>query len=97
MNYQRDEQNFISLQEILDGYINNCSVKENFPLQVKELEIILKEAFPQASRVQQRVYGGRVWQYPDWKKTVLNGKTCQLSQKNSIGFYLAQATISLSA
>ena len=26
--------------------------------------MILKEAFPQASRVQQRVNGGRVWQYP---------------------------------
>ena len=64
MNYQRDEQNFISLQEILDDYVNNCSVKENFPLQVKELEMILKEAFPEASRVQRRVNGGRVWQYP---------------------------------
>ena len=41
MNYQRDEQNFISLQEILDDYVNNCSEKENFPLQVKELGIIL--------------------------------------------------------
>ena len=64
MNYRRDEQNFISLQEILDDYVNNCSVKENFPLQVKELEMILKEAFPEASRVQRRVNGGRVWQYP---------------------------------
>ena len=58
MNYRRDEQNFISLQEILDNYVNNCSEKENFPLQVKELGMILKEAFPQASRVQQRVNGG---------------------------------------
>ena len=64
MNYRRDEQNFISLQEILDEYVNNCSEKENFPLQVKELGMILKEAFPQASRVQRRVNGGRVWQYP---------------------------------
>ena len=48
MNYQRDEQNFISLQEILDDYVNNCSEKENFPLQVKELGIILCEAFPLA-------------------------------------------------
>lgn len=103
MNYRREEQNFISVQEILDDYVNNSSEKENFPLQVKELGIILKEAFPQASRVQRRVNGGRVWQYPlsktssqDWKKTVLNGKTCQLSQKNSIGFCLALATISLS-
>ena len=64
LNYRRDEQNFISLQEILDDYVNNCSEKENFPLQVKELGMILKEAFPQASRVQRRVHGGRVWQYP---------------------------------
>ena len=64
MNYRRDEQNFISLQEKLDDYVNNCSEKENFPLQVKELGIILCEAFPPASRVQRRVYGGRVWQYP---------------------------------
>ena len=64
MNYGRDEQNFISLQEILDGYVNNCSKEENFPLQVKELGMILKEAFSQASRVQRRVNGGRVWQYP---------------------------------
>ena len=64
MNYRRDEQNFISVQEILDDYVNNSSEKENFPLQVKELGIILKEAFPQASRVQRRVNGGRVWQYP---------------------------------
>ena len=49
MNYRRDEQNFISVQEILDDYVNNSSEKENFPLQVKELGIILKEAFPQAS------------------------------------------------
>ena len=42
-------------------------------------------------------YGSNHFQkHQDWKKTVLNGKTCQLSQKNSIGFYLAQATISLS-
>ena len=52
MNYRRDEQNFISVQEILDDYVNNSSEKENFPLQVKELGIILKEAFPRASRVQ---------------------------------------------
>ena len=66
MNYRRDEQNFISLQEILDDYVNNCSEKENFQLQVKELGMILREAFPQASRVQRRVNGGRVWssQYP---------------------------------
>ena len=64
MNYRRDKQNSISLQEILDGYVNNCSEKENFPLQVQELGMILKEAFPQASRVQRRVNGGRVWQYP---------------------------------
>ena len=64
MNYRRDEQNFISVQEILDDYVNNSSEKENFPLQVKELGIILKEAFKQASRVQRRVNGGRVWQYP---------------------------------
>ena len=37
MNYRRDEQNFISVQEILDDYVNNSSEKENFPLQVKEL------------------------------------------------------------
>ena len=45
MNYRRlrDEQNFISLQEILDDYVNNCSEKENFPLQVKELGMILEE------------------------------------------------------
>ena len=64
MNYRRDEQNFISVQEILDDYVNNSSEKENFPLQVKELGIILKEAFPLASRVQRRVNGGRVWHYP---------------------------------
>ena len=64
MNYRRGEQNFISVQEILDDYVNNSSKKENFPLQVKELGIILKEAFPQASRVQRRVNGGRIWQYP---------------------------------
>ena len=64
MNYRRDEQNFISVQEILDDYVNNSSEKENFPLQVKELGIILKEAYPQASRVQRRVNGGLVWQYP---------------------------------
>ena len=101
MNYRRDEQNFISVQEILDDYVNNSSEKEKFPLQVKEMGIILKEAFPQASIVQRRVtvaeYGSTRFQKPqDWKKTVLNGKTCQLSQKNSIGFYLALATISLS-
>ena len=62
MNYRRDEQNFISLQEKLDDYVNNCSEKENFPLQVKELGIILCKAFPHASRVQRRVKGGRVWQ-----------------------------------
>ena len=33
MNYRRDEQNFISVQEILDDYVNNSSKKENFPLQ----------------------------------------------------------------
>lgn len=71
MNYRRDEQNFISLQEILDNYVNNCSEKENFPLQVKELGMILKEAFPQASRVQQRVNGGWVWQYPHSKTSRL--------------------------
>ena len=49
MNYRREEQNFISVQEILDDYVNNSSEKENFSLQVKELGIILKEAFPQAS------------------------------------------------
>ena len=64
MNYRRDEQNFISLQEILDSYVNNCSKKKKFPLQVKELGMILKEAFPQASRVQRRVNSCRVWQYP---------------------------------
>ena len=64
MNYRRDEQNFISLQEILDDYVNNCSEKETFPLQVKKLGMILKEAFPQASRVHRRVNDGRVWQYP---------------------------------
>ena len=63
MNYRRDEQYFFSVQEILDDYVNNSSEKENFPLQVKELGIILKEAFPRASRVQRRVNGGRVWQY----------------------------------
>ena len=52
MNYRRDEQNFISLQEIHDDYVNNCSEKENFPLQVKELGMILEEAFPRTSRVQ---------------------------------------------
>ena len=36
----------------------------NFPLQVKELGMIFKKAFPHASRVQRRVNGGRVWQYP---------------------------------
>ena len=42
-------------------------------------------------------YGSTHFQKPqDWTKTVLNGKTCQLSQKNSIGFYLALATISFS-
>ena len=42
-------------------------------------------------------YGSTHFQKPQvWKKTVLNGKTCQRIQKNSIGFYLAQATISLS-
>ena len=64
MNYRRDEQNFISLQEILDSYVNNRSKKKKFPLQVKELGMILKEAFPQASRVQRRVNSCRVWQYP---------------------------------
>ena len=64
MHYRRDEENFLSLQEILEDYVNNCSEKENFPLQVKELGMILKKAFPQASRVQRRVNGGRVWQYP---------------------------------
>lgn len=53
MNYQRDEQNFISSQEILTDYVNNCSKKEKFPLQVKELMgMILKEACPQVGRVQ---------------------------------------------
>lgn len=54
MNYRRDEQNFISLREKLDDYVNNCSEKENFPLQVKEL----------GSESRRRVHGGRVWQYP---------------------------------
>ena len=37
-------------------------------------------------------YGSTHFQKPQvWKKTVLNGKTCQLSPKNSIGFYLAQS------
>ena len=61
INYRRDKQNFISLQEILNDYVNNCSEKETFPLQVRELGMILKEAFPQVSRVQRRVNGGRVW------------------------------------
>ena len=42
MNYRRDEQSFISLQEILDACVNNYSEKKNYPLQVKELGMILK-------------------------------------------------------
>lgn len=76
MNYRRDEQNFISLQEILDDYVNNCSEKENFPLQVKELGIILCEAFPQASRVQRRVKGGPSMAVTTFKNIKIGRRPC---------------------
>ena len=76
MNYRRDEQNFISVQEILDDYVNNSSEKENFPLQVKELGIILKEAFPQASRVQRRVNGLPSMAVPTFKNLKIGRRPC---------------------
>ena len=34
MNYQIDDQNFTSLQGILEDYLKYCPEKENFQLQV---------------------------------------------------------------
>ena len=69
MNYRRDEQTFISVQEILDDYVNNSSEKENFFI-----------ASQRTGRVESREeltvaeYGSTLFQKPqDWKKTVLNG------------------------
>ena len=69
MNYQKDDQSFTTMNGILKDYQDNCPEKENFDLQVYELGLILKEVFPDVERVQRRVNGSRMWQYPVAKTT----------------------------
>lgn len=68
-NYERDDQSFTTISDILSEYNAKCPEKENFALQVCELGIILKEVFPGVNRVQRRVNGSRMWQYPLAKTT----------------------------
>ena len=78
-NYERDAQSSSTIKKILDEYNAKCPKKENFALQVFELGIILKEAFPDVNRVQRRVNGARTWQYPLAKTTRGNFLTLVLS------------------
>ena len=63
MNYRTDSHSLITATSLIDEYYGTCSEKENFSLTVIELGMILKEAFPDAKRVQRRVNGVRMWHY----------------------------------
>ena len=64
MNYIRDYQSFTPMKAILEDYKNNYPEKENIDLPASEMGVILKEVFPDATRVQRRVNGCRSWLYP---------------------------------
>ena len=63
MNYRTDSHSLITATSLIDEYYGTCSEKENFSLTVIELGMILKEAFPDAKRVQRHVNGVRMWHY----------------------------------
>ena len=48
--------------------MSSCE-KENFHLNAKEMGMILSEVFPEATRVQRRENGNRIWKYPLSKKS----------------------------
>ena len=51
--------------------MSSCE-KENFHLNAKEMGMILSEVFPEATRVQRRENGNRIWKYPLSKKSQLD-------------------------
>ena len=51
------------MKAILEDYKNNYPEKENIDLPASEMGVILKEVFPDATRVQRRVNGCRSWLY----------------------------------
>ena len=66
INYRTDAdstQSFVTLQNILQEYNNNCYEKENCDLHVIELGKILAEVFPNLKKFQKRINGTRTWVY----------------------------------
>jgi len=57
---------------ILEEYNVSSCEKENFHLNAKEMGMILSEVFPEATRVQRRENGNRIWKYPLSKKSQLD-------------------------
>ena len=51
--------------------MSDCE-KQNFDLNAKEMGMILSDVFPEATRVQRRENGNRMWKYPLSKKSQLD-------------------------
>jgi len=77
--------------------VSGCE-KENFVLNAKEIGMILSEVFPEATRVQRRGNGNRMWKCPLSKKSQLDEDALKWedlphSPKSLVGFYLPRAPL----